>query len=131
MKIRLEEGVPLVSLSITLEGTTIDLERVLLDTGSGGTLVSSDRLLEAGLRADPSDRIVSIRGVGGVEFVLQKHASEVRLGELVVREAPVQVGALDYGLDIDGIVGTDVLHATGAVIDMGTLELRGPISPGS
>ncbi len=128
MRIRLEHGVPLVSLSITIEGQAVDLERVLLDTGSRGTLVSTDRLLEVGIRPDASDRIVSIRGVGGVEYVLQKRASVVRLGELAVYDTPVQVGAMDYGLDLDGIVGTDVLHATRAVIDMGALELRGPLA---
>ena len=127
MKIRLEEGLPIVSGSIGMAGRTIELNRALLDTGSGGTLVSADRLLEAGIEAEPTDRIVSIRGVGGVEFVVRKEASEIRLGELVVRDAPVQIGSMSYGLDLDGIIGTDVLHAMGAVIDLGSLELWGPV----
>jgi len=32
---------------------------------------------------------------------------------------------MSYGFELDGIVGMDVLHAMSAVIDLGTLELRG------
>lgn len=126
MRIRLEEGLPMVSCSILIAGKTIELTQALLDTGSGGTLVSADRLLEAGVEADPTDRIVSIRGVGGVEFVLRKEASEVRLGDLTVRNVPIQIGSMNYGFALDAIVGTDVLHAMEAIIDLGTLQLRGP-----
>ncbi len=126
MKIRLEDGLPIVSGSITISGKTVQLTHALLDTGSGGTLVSADRLLEVGVEADPMDRIVSVRGIGGVEFVVRKEASEIRLGDLVVRDLPVQIGSLSYGFELDGIVGTDVLHAMEAVIDLGSLELRGP-----
>ena len=52
---------------------------------------------------------------------------KIRLGELIVRDAPVQIGSMSYGFDLDGIIGTDVLRAMGAVIDLGSLELRGPV----
>lgn len=130
MKIRLEEGLPLVSASITISGHTVELNRALLDTGSGGTLVSADLLLEHGITAEPTDRIVSIRGVGGVEHVLRKKATEVRLGDLAAFDVPVQVGLLDYGFPLDAIVGTDVLSRVKAVIDLGTLELHGPVVAG-
>ena len=126
MRIRLENGLPVVSGSITIAGKTVELLHALLDTGSGGTLVSADRLLEVGVEADPTDRIVSVRGVGGIEFVVRKPASAIRLGDLTVSDVPVQIGSMNYGFDLDAIVGTDVLHAVGAVIDLGALELRGP-----
>ncbi len=126
MKIRLENGLPVVSGSITVAGKTVELQHALLDTGSGGTLVSADRLLEVGVEVDPTDRIVSVRGVGGLEFVVRKPASTIRLGDLAVHDVPVQIGSMDYGFDLDAIVGTDVLHSVGAVIDLGALELRGP-----
>lgn len=106
MKIRLEDGLPIVSGSITIAGRTVALTRALLDTGSGGTLVSADRLLAVGIEPDPADRIVGIRGVGGVEFVVRKQATELRRGELVVRDTPVQIGSMSYGFELDGIVGT-------------------------
>lgn len=35
----------------------------------------------------------------------------------------VQVGALDYGIDMDGILGLDLLLHIGAVIDLPNLRL--------
>lgn len=126
MKIRLEDGLLFVSASILIGGKFVELPTALLDTGSAGTLVNADRLLEAGVTPEPADRIGSVRGIGGVEYVLRKHATEVRLGELSVRDVTVQVGALDYGFSVDAIVGADVLCGFGAVIDLGRLELLGP-----
>ncbi|MBI5444496.1 MAG: aspartyl protease family protein, partial [Deltaproteobacteria bacterium] len=104
MKVRLEDGLPFVSASIVVGGRVVALPIALLDTGSAGTLVNADRLLDEGVTPEPSDRIGSVRGIGGVEYVLRKHATEARLGELSVRDVTVQVGALDYGFSVDAIV---------------------------
>ena len=126
MKVRLEDGLPFVSATIVIGGKLVTLPTALIDTGSAGTLVNADRLLEEGVAPEPSDRIGSVRGIGGVEYVLRKRATEVRLGDLSVRGVTVQVGALDYGFSVDAIVGADVLCGLGAVIDLGRLELSGP-----
>ncbi|MHB8800298.1 MAG: aspartyl protease family protein [Thermoanaerobaculia bacterium] len=126
MRIRLEDGLPFVEATIVVGGKEVELPIALLDTGSAGTLVNADRLLGAGVTAEPTDRIGSVRGIGGVEYVLRKRASEVRLGALSVRDVDVQVGALDYGFDVDAIIGADVLCGLAAVIDLGRLELAGP-----
>ena len=36
----------------------------------------------------------------------------------------VDVGAMDYGFEIDGIVGMDFLLAVGAIVDLATLTIR-------
>jgi len=36
----------------------------------------------------------------------------------------IEVGAMDYGFAIDGIIGTDFLLQVGAVIDLSRLEIR-------
>jgi hypothetical protein len=46
------------------------------------------------------------------------------LGELQVNDFRIEVGAMDYGFDIDGIFGTDFLVQVGAVIDLSRLEVR-------
>lgn len=35
----------------------------------------------------------------------------------------IEIGAMDYGFDIDGIAGTDLLVKTKAVINMKALEI--------
>jgi hypothetical protein len=126
MRIRLEDGLPFVEATILVGGKAVALPIALLDTGSAGTLVSADLLLDQGVTAEPTDRIGSMRGIGGVEYVLRKRASEIRLGGLSLRDVEVQVGALDYGFDVDAIIGADVLLGLAAVIDLGRLELSGP-----
>lgn len=126
MRIRLEDGLPFVEATVIVGGKKVDLPIALIDTGSAGTLVNADRLLDEGVTAEPTDRIGSVRGIGGVEYVLRKRVSEVRVGGLPLRDVEVQVGALDYGFVVDAIIGADVLHGLGAVIDLGQLELTGP-----
>lgn len=126
MRIRLEDGLPFVEATIVVGGKKVELPVALLDTGSAGTLVNADRLLAEGVTAEPTDRIGSVRGIGGVEYVLRKRASEVRLGDLSLPEVEVQVGALDYGFAVDAIIGAAVLCGLRAIIDLGRLELTGP-----
>ena len=42
---------------------------------------------------------------------------------LSVDDFEIEVGAMDYGFDIDGIVGMDFLIQVGAVIDLERLEI--------
>jgi hypothetical protein len=126
MRIRLEDGLPFVEAAVVVGGRTVTLPVALIDTGSAGTLVNADRLLAEGVTAEPTDRIGSVRGIGGVEYVLRKRASEIRVGDLSLRDVEVQIGALDYGFAVDAIIGADVLHGFRAVIDLGRLELTGP-----
>jgi predicted aspartyl protease len=101
------------------------IENVLLDTGSASTLLSVDAVAEIGIGPEPTDPIHRIRGVGGTEFVFEKHIDEVTLGSLVLKDCKVELGMLDYGFDINGILGLDFLSATQAIIDLGSLECRG------
>ena len=41
-----------------------------------------------------------------------------------IRALRIEVGALDYGMNISGILGTDFLVAVGAVIDLARLDVH-------
>lgn len=64
--------------------------------------------------------------MGGVEFVFTKRLDGIAVGELEAPDFEVEVGALDYGFAVDGILGLDFLLRAEAVIDLGALELRRP-----
>jgi hypothetical protein len=125
VKIRLAGGLPFVTATIEFAGQKLALANVLLDTGSASSIFSTDRLLDVGVELEPQDPIYRIRGVGGTEFVFGKQVDALAPGTLVVRNFEVEVGALDYGFDLDGIVGTDFLIEVGALIDLFQLEVRG------
>lgn len=108
---------------MTYRGQQITFENVLLDTGSGGTIFSADKVLAIGLHLEPNDFIRRIRGVGGTEFVFTKPLDRLALGPLSVADFEIEVGAMDYGVDMDGIVGMDFLLQVGAKINLAQLEI--------
>ena len=73
--------------------------------------------------SEPEDRLYRIAGVGGTEFVFSKRLEGVALGEMELRDFEVQIGAMNYGFPIQGIIGMDFLLQFQAVIDLGRLEV--------
>lgn len=123
MNIRIREGLPYITVSLTYRGKQIILNNVFLDTGSTGTIFSADKVLTVGLRLEPNDTVLRIQGVGGTEFVFTKQVDGLSLGELTVSDFEIEVGAMEYGLEIEGIVGMDFLLQVGAGIDLAQLEI--------
>lgn len=109
---------PVVPLQLIIRGQSVNIEHALLDTGSVGTLFSSDALLQAGVEFDPEAPLARIRGVGGAEWVFFDYAEHISIGELQIHNLPIEVGAMDYGIPISGIVGMDLLRQAGAVINL-------------
>jgi len=126
MRIRLQNGLPIVAATLSYRGRQLVIEKALLDTGSAGTVFSADRVSAINMLMEPQDRIRRIRGVGGAEFVFSKQVDALALGALTVADFEIEIGAMDYGFDIQGIVGMDFLIQTGAVIDLAQLELFAP-----
>ena len=124
MRIQVRDGLPYVTVTLLYRGQQLDLANVLLDTGSAGTLFAADPVLAVGLQYEADDLVQRIRGVGGAEFVFIKRIDRLSVGELQVSDFDIEVGAMDYGFAIDGIIGTDFLLQVGAVIDLSRLEIH-------
>lgn len=124
MNIRIEDGLPFVSVTVSHKGRRLTLDNVLLDTGSAGTILPVDRVLSIGLTMEPEDTIRRVRGVGGAEFVFSKRIEQLAVGSLAVEALEIEVGAMDYGFSLDGILGLDFLLRVEALIDLARLELR-------
>lgn len=123
MKIRIKNGLPYVSATLAAGGQRVTLKNVLLDTGSAGTIFSTDKIAGIGLTYEPDDFVHRIRGVGGSEFVFTKRVDVLRVGDLEVAKFEIEIGAMDYGFDMDGIIGVDFLTTVGALIDLHRKEL--------
>jgi hypothetical protein len=61
--------------------------------------------------------------VGGSEFVFTKYVDQLTAGNLTVVNFEIEIGAMNYGLDIDGIIGMDFLTKVGAMIDLENMKL--------
>jgi hypothetical protein len=124
VKLFFERGLPFATVTLSVGGGSVELERVLIDTGSAGCVFSADHLLDIGVAPEVGDRLRRIRGVGGAEFVFTRRVRSLRVAELEVTDFEVEVGAMDYGFDLRGIIGTDFLLATQAIIDLAAGEIR-------
>ena len=123
MRISLIDGLPFVDAQVAYNGRDAILTHVLLDTGSAGSILAADLVAEIGVTYSPDDEVHRIRGVGGVEFVFAKAVDWLAVGELQVNDFMVEVGAMNYGFPINGILGMDFLMAVGAVVDLGAMAL--------
>lgn len=123
MKIRVVGGLPYVTVSLVQNGKRLNLDWVVLDTGSESCVFSADELLRMGVVSQPEDRLHRITGVGGVEFVIARKIEKIVLDEMEVHDFEVQIGGLNYGFPLQGILGMDFLLRAGALIDLNRLEI--------
>jgi len=123
MKIHLRDGLPFVTVTLIQQGRQLTLQHVLLDTGSAGSFFSADELLKINVRLELNDPLRRVRGVGGAEFVFIKSIESLAVGKLRVDHLAVEVGALNYGFAIEGILGMDFLLQAKAKINLAKLTL--------
>ena len=114
---------PFTSVSITYRGSTIEIPQVLVDTGSASTVISADLVDSIGIFPLPEDRIVTIRGVGGSEVVFMRQVDCLQVGEKELTNFELEVGGMDYGFEINGILGMDFLIEAKAIINLHTMSL--------
>ncbi|HYO17002.1 MAG TPA: retropepsin-like aspartic protease [Thermoanaerobaculia bacterium] len=91
--------------------------------GSDSSIFATDDLAPLGLVPEPRDRLRRIVGVGGREYVLTKRIEKLSFGPIQMSEFLIQIGAMEYGFPIQGVLGMDFLLKTAPVIDLGELEI--------
>ncbi len=123
--IAINDSLPFVTVTLRANGQALTLQRVLVDTGSAASIFKTDELAKLGIIPRPEDPIRTMTGVGGKEFIIQKQISGIEVGALKISPFVIQMGALDYDIPMEGILGMDFLFPVGAVIDLATMEIRG------
>ncbi len=117
MNYHIQYGLPFVTVIIQFRGQRLILEKVLLDTGSAGTIFNTDVVGAIGVIPESEDVVDTIRGVGGVEYVYTKNFDAIYLDSVCLNNFQVEVGNMDYGMEIDGIIGFDFIQAAKLIID--------------
>ncbi len=123
MLLQLKGNLPFVTVTVTYDGKCVDIPDVLVDTGSGTTILSADIVLDIEITPAPNDNLYTIRGVGGNEFVFSRKVDCLQLGEYGINNFEVEIGGMDYGFKINGILGMDFLLEAGAVINLFSKEI--------
>ena len=96
---------------------------ILVDTGAASTVINADLAADAGIYLEPTDRLRRLRGVGGHEHVFTRHVDRFAVGEHGLDGFELEIGEMDYGFGLGGIIGMDFLRAARAVIDLGQLTI--------
>jgi len=126
MRLTLEYGLPFITVALTYRGKQIEALNVLVDTGSARTTFAADVVAQIGLIPEPEDALLTVRGVGGAEIVFTRLVDRVQVGRRAVEQFEVEIGGMDYGFEINGILGMDFLTHTGAIINLHQLQLEFP-----
>ena len=124
MQLSLKYDLPFVAIKISYKGKTKEISGVLVDTGSGSTILSADVVSEVGIVPEPEDTLYNIRGVGGSEVVFSRRVDSIQTDAGQISDFEIEVGGMDYGFDINGILGMDFLLRAGAVIDLKKLKME-------
>ena len=124
MQLTLKDDLPFITITVAYRGAEIRIPHVLVDTGSASTILSADLMRQIGLTPQPDDTLYTIRGVGGTEVVFTRRVDYLQLGRQRLNQFQLEVGGMDYGFEINGILGMDGLLRAGAIINLHQLELE-------
>ncbi len=123
MKICVHGGLPFTKVFLKHRGKSVEVDRVLIDSGSAGTIFDVDELAKIDLLPELNDVIRTVFGIGGTEFVVEKNIDQISLMSLELKNFPIEIGSVDYGFEMNGILGFNFLVRTKAVIDLGQLRI--------
>jgi len=117
-RLEIKHNLPFVKMKVKFRNKETTLKNVLIDTGSASSILKEELVKEIDIKHEPEDTLGSVRGVGGSEFVYIKQVDLLSIGDLEVDNFKIDIGEMNYGFDIDAIIGMDFLQKTGAIIDL-------------
>lgn len=123
MQLTFRHDLAFVTATLTYSGVSIEIANVLVDTGAASTIINADLAADAGVFVSPTDTLRRLRGVGGHEHVFSRRVDRFAIGDHGVSDFEIEIGEMDYGFQLGGILGMDFLRAAGAVIDLGRLTI--------
>jgi len=125
MQLTLVDNLPFVTVTLHYDGRRIEIPMILVDTGSASTILSADMVSQVELVPEPDDILHAIRGVGGSEVVFIRRIDRLQIGsERGLDGFEIEVGGMDYGFEINGILGMDFLTGVGAIINLRDIRLE-------
>ena len=68
------------TVKVVYRGATIEIDHVLIDTGSETTILGIDSLAPIHIKPSLDDELYTIRGVGGVEAVFARQLDFLQVG---------------------------------------------------
>lgn len=123
MRLVIKSGLPFISIIVAYRDQQITVHDILIDTDSASTILAAGIAAKIGIVPEHDDVLRTIRGVGGTEVVFVRQVNYVQIDEAQLKQYPIEIGGMDYGFAINGILGMDFLTQTGAIINLHTSEV--------
>jgi predicted aspartyl protease len=122
MRIHYDGSLLTITLSVVYRGKTMQIEDVIVDTGSSHTILSPDVLEQIGVTYENGDPVYEAYGIGGTVPFYTKVMDEIIMDTLKIKQIEVDVGMLPKSHK--GLLGLDILKTHGFIVDLEKLELR-------
>ncbi|MEC0228193.1 aspartyl protease family protein [Paenibacillus alba] len=121
MKIDYVDGLLQTSITLNYKGQVLTIDKLVIDTGASHTLISADIVANIGIYFETGDEIVTAFGIGGEESCFRKLFDVVQLGTFHSENFKLDVGSLHEKLDINGLLGLDLLMDANIILDLAEL----------
>ncbi|MFB9277982.1 aspartyl protease family protein [Cohnella cellulosilytica] len=126
MKINIQHGLPIVSLTLTHNNHSIVLPNVLFDTGCAATVFDTDGLAQIGIYIDfINGRARRMYGVGGTsEICYEQTIPELQIENRTLNDFPIQLGSIQESYGFHGILGIDFMVKAKCKVDFETMKIK-------
>ncbi|MGB9669499.1 MAG: retropepsin-like aspartic protease [Anaerolineales bacterium] len=124
MNLYLQDDLPFVTIILIHKGRQLEIPDVLIDTGSGGTIFAADYVAKIGIVPQREDTLRYIHGIGGSEVVFLRKVEFIQVGNYIHQDFEIEIGGMDYGFKIGGILGMDFLLSSRAKINLEQLSIE-------
>lgn len=121
MKISYDGQLLTTSLVVTFRGKNLQINNVVIDTGSSHTVITPDLLEEIDVKYENGDAIYEPYGIGGTVPFYTKIMDKIQIGSFFVKDIEIDVGMLPK--HHNGLLGLDILKTFKFIIDMDKLDL--------
>ncbi len=95
----------------------------MCDTGSGTSILAVDAVASISIEPVLEDIFHTIRGVGGTETVFVRHLDYLQVEQCRLPNFEIEIGGMDYGFEINGILGLDFLIHAKAIINLAEMRI--------
>lgn len=124
MNIRYEYGLLFIDINVCYNGKCKLIKNVVIDTGASHTIISPDVVADIGITAEPTDKFITMYGIGGEHYAYRKKVDSISICGYKLEKLEIDFGLIDDNGSINGLVGLDVLLELGLSIDLNNLKLR-------
>lgn len=126
MKIKLQNGLPIVSLTLTRNDQSFVLHNMLFDTGCAATVFDTDALAAIGIHIDfINGRAKRMYGVGGTsEICYEQRIPDLQIDYITLNDFPIQLGSIQEAYGFDGILGIDFMIRAKCKVNFVTMNIE-------